>query len=54
MRQTLTALALSLTLGACVTTTKVDPAPKKEPEEAAQINMQLGAEYLRQGKIELA
>jgi len=54
MRQILTALALSVLLSGCVTTTQVDPTPKKEPEEAAQINVQLGAEYLRQGKLELA
>jgi len=49
----LTALA-AMVLTACVTTTNIDPAPPKEPEEAAEINTQLGAEYLRQGKLELA
>jgi len=43
-----------MVLTACVTTTNIDPAPPKEPEEAAEINTQLGAEYLRQGKLELA
>jgi type IV pilus assembly protein PilF len=54
MRQILATLLVSLVLGACVTTTNIDPAPPKEPEEAAEINTQLGAEYLRQGKLELA
>ena len=54
MRDSLGSLALILLLAGCVTTTEVDHRPPEEPEEAAQINAQLGAEYLRQGKLDLA
>lgn len=54
MRKLLVAIGVVLPLAACVTETKVDPRPPEEPKEAAQINAQLGAEYLRQGKLDLA
>jgi type IV pilus assembly protein PilF len=41
-------------LAGCVTTTSVDPAPAMEREEAAELNVRLGAEYMRQGKLDLA
>jgi len=50
----LSALAAIVLLTGCVTTTNIDPKPPEEPEEAAQINTQLGAEYLKQGKLDLA
>jgi type IV pilus assembly protein PilF len=54
MRSRLTTLLATLALGACVTTTTNDPKPAEDPEEAARINTQLGAEYLKQGNMELA
>jgi type IV pilus assembly protein PilF len=53
MRQAF-AVLVAFALGACVTTTTVDPAPPVEPREAAALNTQLGAQYLRQGKLDLA
>jgi type IV pilus assembly protein PilF len=47
-------LGLALLLASCVTTTNVAPPPQMEEKEAAEINTQLGAEYLRQGKLDLA
>jgi type IV pilus assembly protein PilF len=47
-------LVATLVLAGCVTTTNFDPKPPEDPAEAAQINTQLGAEYLKQGKLDLA
>ena len=49
MRLRLTVLAASP-----ATVTEDDPQPQEEPAEAAKINTQLGGEYLKQGKPELA
>ncbi len=48
----LSALAAALT--ACVTESIEEPATKASPEEAAIANLQLGAQYLRQGDLEAA
>lgn len=47
-------LALVLTQSACVTTTDGKPPPEESPGEAAEFNVQLGANYLAQGRLELA
>lgn len=53
LRVLLLASAL-LALAGCITTTD-DPSPVEEsPSEAASFNVQLGANYLRQGNLELA
>jgi type IV pilus assembly protein PilF len=41
-------------LTACVTTTGPELMPAEQPGEAAEINLRLGAEYVRQGKLDLA
>ncbi|MGI9309866.1 MAG: type IV pilus biogenesis/stability protein PilW [Gammaproteobacteria bacterium] len=46
-------LAFCLNLTACVTT-QVDGLPEANDKEAAALNLQLGVEYLRQGKIQQA
>jgi type IV pilus assembly protein PilF len=47
-------LALALAHAACVTTTNGAPPPEESPGEAAEYNVQLGANYLAQGRLELA
>lgn len=47
-------LAAALALAGCVTTDSGSPRSEGSPEEAARINYELGAEYLRQGNLELA
>lgn len=48
-------LALAaLALAGCVTTDTGDRRSEASPEEAARINYELGAEYIRQGNLELA
>lgn len=49
-----TAAALVLVLAGCVTTDTGTAERKGSPEEAARINYELGAEYMRQGNLELA
>jgi type IV pilus assembly protein PilF len=51
------AAVLAMMLGAvtaCVTTTESSPPPKESPTDAASFNVQLGANYLSQGRLELA
>lgn len=43
-----------LAVSGCVTTGDVERKPKGSPEEAARINYELGAEYMRQGNLKLA
>lgn len=47
------AAASALVLAACVTTSS-KPAPPVSPKEAAQFNVQLGINYLRQGDLQNA
>jgi len=44
----------ALVLTGCVTTDDGDRRSEASPEEAARINYELGAEYIRQGNLELA
>lgn len=45
---------ITLVLAGCVTTGDVDTRAEASPDEAAQINYELGSQYLRQGKLKLA
>ncbi|MEJ2604153.1 MAG: type IV pilus biogenesis/stability protein PilW [Gammaproteobacteria bacterium] len=45
---------LALILAGCVTSHSGRPDSKGSPAEAARINYELGAEYMRQGNLELA
>ncbi len=47
-------MAAVLALAGCVTTDTGQPRSEGSPEEAARINYELGAEYIRQGNLELA
>lgn len=47
-------LLAALAVSGCVSTSPVESKPKGSPEEAAQINYELGAEYMRQGNLKLA
>ncbi len=47
-------LLAAATLVGCISTGDVDPRPEGSPSEAAQINYELGSQYLRQGKLKLA
>ena len=46
--------AVALTATACITEKPAEPETKPSPEEAAILNLQLGAQYLRQGDLERA
>ena len=48
------AAALTIVASGCVTSDPGRAQNKGSPQEAAQINFELGAEYMRQGKLELA
>lgn len=55
MRLTATLVAIAFVAGGCVTqTTKGRKQPKEQPEEAAEINVDLGISYLRQGDLQAA
>ncbi len=47
-------LVCALALSGCVTTSDSHPPVESEPAEAATYNVQLGANYLRSGNLELA
>ncbi|MEM1262209.1 MAG: type IV pilus biogenesis/stability protein PilW [Pseudomonadota bacterium] len=47
-------MLLTSTLAACVTTSDVSNVSKGSSNDAAEINYQLGAQYLRQGNLKLA
>lgn len=47
-------LAASMTLAACITTGDDGSRNDGSPSEAAQINYELGSQYLRQGRLKLA
>lgn len=47
-------LALGLVLTACVTERSGVSLPQPAPEEAAKINLEAGAKYLKQGKLQAA
>jgi type IV pilus assembly protein PilF len=47
-------LMAALLLAGCVTTDSGERRSEASPEEAARINYELGAEYIRQGNLELA
>lgn len=54
LRVPLAAAAAAAVLGACVTTSDGPAPPEESPTEAASFNVQLGATYLKQGRLELA